>query len=80
MAFETPIPDADHMTFAGQTGRVSELRPREKITRELQADHHAAVASTSTDWWRASLTGDTAARARLLTPAGLRAGDIWQQK
>lgn len=72
------LQDADHMTFAGQTGRPVEIVPREQVTRELQAAHHALVASITTDWWRATLLEDTAARARLATPAGLRSGDLWQ--
>jgi hypothetical protein len=34
------LQDADHMTFAGQTGRAAEIVPREAITRDLQAAHH----------------------------------------
>lgn len=74
------LQDADHMTFGGQIGRAAEIVPRESVTRDLQAAHHAALAAITTDWWRASLQGDEAARARLIAPAGLRAGDLWQQK
>jgi hypothetical protein len=74
------LQDADHMTFGGQNGRASEIVPREPITRDLQAAHHALVAAVTTDWWRATLQDDGVARARLAAPAGLRAGDLWQQK
>ena len=74
------LQDADHMSFGGQTGRAVEIVPREQITRDLQPAHHALVASITTDWWRATLSGDTAARTRLAAPAGLRPGDVWQQK
>ena len=72
--------EADHMTFAGQTGRAAEIVPREQITRELQPAHHALVASITTDWWRATLLVDAAARTRLTAPKGLNPGDSWQQK
>jgi predicted dienelactone hydrolase len=74
------LQDADHMTFGGQTGRAAEVVPREAVTRELQAAHHALVASITTDWWRATLQDDADARKRLATPQGLGAGDVWQQK
>ena len=74
------LQDADHMTFAGQTGRAVEIVPREAITRDLQGAHHALVAAITTDWWRATLLDDAAARNRLRAPANLRAGDLWQQK
>lgn len=72
------LQDADHMTFAGQTGRAVEIVPREPVTRDLQDAHHALVAAISTDWWRATLSGDAAARERLTAPRGLRAADLWQ--
>ena len=74
------LQDADHMTFAGQTGRSVEIVPREQVTRDLQDAHHTLVAAISTDWWRATLLGDALARKRLLAPSGLRVGDVWQQK
>ena len=70
--------DADHMTFGGQTGRAAGILPREAVTESLQAQHHALVASITTDWWRANLYGDTAAKARLVQPQGLAAQDSWQ--
>ena len=72
--------EADHMTFAGQTGRAVEIVPREQITRDLQPAHHALVAALTTDWWRATLLDAAAARARLAAPQGLNSGDSWQQK
>lgn len=72
------LQDADHMTFSGQTGRPAEIVPREQVTRDLQDVHHALVAAITSDWWRATLMADAAARARLLAPAGLRSADLWQ--
>lgn len=72
------LKDADHMTLAGQTGAAVEIIPRAAVTRELQALHHLAVATISTDWWRANLLNDLAARARLARPSMLAAGDVWQ--
>ena len=76
------LSDADHMTFAGQTGRVASSLPREAITQQLQAQHHALVASITTDWWQAHLADDVvvkaAAKARLVQPQGLTAQDTWQ--
>ena len=74
------LQDADHMTFAGQTGRAVEIVPREPVTRDLQGTHHALLAAITTDWWRANLLDDAAARDRLRAPASLGAGDLWQQK
>ena len=74
------LTDADHMTFAGQTGRAVEIVLREQSTRDLQPAHHALVASITTDWWRATLRGDAIAHSRLTAPQGLRPGDFWQQK
>ena len=74
------LQDADHMTFGGQTGRPAEIVPRAQITRDLQPAQHALVAAITTDWWRATLLGDNTARARLVAPQGLRAGDVWEQK
>ena len=73
------LQDADHMSFAGQTGRAAEIIPREAVTRELQAAHHALLARVTTDWWLATLSNDAAARARLQQPAGLQPGDVWEQ-
>jgi hypothetical protein len=72
--------DADHMTFAGQVGTAAEIVPRESITRELQAEHHALVAAITTDWWRATLQADSQARSRLEAPKTLGVGDLWQVK
>ena len=74
------LQDADHMTFGGQTGRAAEVVRREAITRDLQPVHHALIASITTDWWRATLLGDTSARARLIQPGGLASGDLWQRR
>lgn len=76
------LKDADHMTFAGQTGRATEIIARVQATRDLQAAHHALTARITTDWWLATLSDDPAqrdaARARLQRPAGLAAGDLWE--
>ena len=71
---------ADHMTFAGQSGRSAEIIDRAQVTRDLQGAHHALVAAITTDWWRATLLDDAAARARLAAPQGLGAGDVWEHK
>jgi predicted dienelactone hydrolase len=71
------LQDADHMTFAGEAGTRAEIIRREDITRQLQARHHALVASITTDWWRAQLIDDEAARLRLHSPPGLVAQDTW---
>ena len=73
------LQDADHMTFAGQSGRAAEIIPRANVTRELQATHHALLARITTDWWLATLLDDAPARERLKRPLGLRAGDLWEQ-
>ena len=74
------LKDADHMTFAGQTGARANIVPRLAVTLELQPAQHALVAAITTDWWRATLTDDAAARARLLNPAGLLTDDLWERK
>jgi len=74
------LQDADHMTFAGQTGAAVEIVPRLQATRDLQDHHHAMTAGITTDWWRATLSGDAQAARRLLAPSGLRPGDVWEQK
>ncbi len=73
------LQDADHMSFAGQTGPAFEFRARAAISRDLQARHHALVARVSTDWWLATQSDDMQARARLAQPVGLAAGDVWQR-
>lgn len=72
------LKDADHMTFGGQTGRAAGILPRAAVTQSLQAGHHALIARITTDWWRAHLLGDVAAKARLLNPSGLNEQDVWQ--
>ena len=73
------LQDADHMTFAGQTGRAAEIIPREAVSRDRQSAHHALVARITTDWWLATLADDAPARDRLRTPAGLLTGDVWER-
>lgn len=72
------LEDADHMTFSGNTGARAQALQRLPAARALQARHHEAIAAVTTDWWRAHLLGDADARARLLQPAGLAAGDRWE--
>ena len=82
------LKDADHATFGGRSvniatdrggqGQAAGILPREVLTAQLQPQHHALVATISTDWWRAHLMGDAGVKARLQTPAGLNAQDIWQ--
>lgn len=72
------LESADHMTFAGQTGRAVEILPRHSTSRALQPQHHTVVADITTDWWRAHLMGDAQALQRLSKPSGLAPGDHWQ--
>ena len=72
------LQDADHMSFGGVTGRAAGILPREAVTTQLQPQHHALVASITTDWWRAYLLGDAAAKARLVKPQGVALPDTWQ--
>jgi predicted dienelactone hydrolase len=72
---------ADHMTFGGQDLRgAAAFGPfrRHGPAAERQAAHHAAVARITTDWWRAQLLADAAAREALRQPAGLGDRDRWQ--
>ena len=69
--------EADHLTFAGRAADAPESLRRDVLTRNLEPAHHALVAAVTTDWWRANLLQDTAARARLVHPEGLDAGDVW---
>lgn len=72
------LQDADHMTFAGQTGRAVAILARSAEAQALQSLHHAQVAAVTSDWWRAWLLDDVAARARLAPPRVLAPGDRWQ--
>lgn len=71
------IENADHMSFAGQTGSASGFLRRSLPPRQLQAQHHQLVAQISVDWWHAHLRGDGQAAARLQAPAGLTPGAQW---
>ena len=73
------LQDADHMSFAGQTGLATEFRQREALSRALQPRHHALVAAITADWWRSSLLADASAHERLGQPVGLGEGDQWQR-
>ena len=73
---------ADHMTFGGQDLRRSPaFGPfrRQGPAAERQQAHHALVARITSDWWRAQLLGDEAARARLKSPMGLGEKDRWER-
>ncbi|MEO5794882.1 MAG: hypothetical protein ABIP34_07655 [Rhodoferax sp.] len=77
------LQDADHMTLGGGAGAIQ--RPfmqarRNEATRVQEERHHALLAQITSNWWRANLLGDADARARLVRPAALDAGDVWQQK
>jgi len=72
------LEDADHMSFSGQQGRAAEIVARHPAARALQERHHPLVAAITTDWWRAHLSGDAEAAARLAQPGGLAPGDRWQ--
>jgi predicted dienelactone hydrolase len=70
---------ADHYSFAGNAQRIRSggIIRRAPLAVEREAVHHALVARLGTDWWRAQLLGDAAAREALRVPAGLGAGDSW---
>jgi hypothetical protein len=51
---------------------------RHAPARALQTQHHALVATITTDWWRAHLLDDAQALGRLTQPASLAPGDRWQ--
>ena len=72
------LKDADHMTFGGVTGRAAAILPREAVTTQLQAQHHALVAHVTTDWWRAHLVGPGQSAGPIVQPAGLGAQDVWR--
>lgn len=77
------LDSADHMSFGGGTG-VPESRGGQAWRRgpraaALEAQHRRVIAALTADWWRWRLLGDEAARLRLLAPAGLAAGDLWEQ-
>ena len=78
---ELALNGADPMTFGGRDLPVerSALRKREAGAAQLAPGHRAVVAQLTSDWWRWRLLGDHAARLRLIAPAGLSAGDTWQQ-
>ena len=69
---------ANHTTFSGTEGRAASWPQPEGIANQLNQQHRAVVAQITTDWWRAHLLGDTAAAARLITPAGLETTDVWR--
>lgn len=73
---------ADHMTFGGNAMRPPGARrgprKREPVAVEREAAHHALIAQTTTQWWRAHLLGDAGAVASLRAPQGLATGDRWQ--
>lgn len=72
---------ADHASFGGGTGLSGEGRLGRRGERAvaLEGHHRAVIAAISSDWWRWRLLGDEAAAARLRAPAGLAAGDLWEQ-
>ena len=75
---------ADHMTFGGGTGLAESREGGRRLRRgpqaaALQEQHQRVVAAVSADWWRWHLLGDPAAKDRLRAPAGLAAGDLWEQ-
>lgn len=72
---------ADHATFGGGTGLAGEGRLGRRGERAvaLEAQHRRVIAAISADWWRWRLLGDETAASRLRAPAGLAAGDVWEQ-
>lgn len=73
---------ADHMVFGGMDLQrlPPRLRQRPAAAVAQTARHQALIAAVTTDWWRAQLLGDAAARARLAqAPASLAAQDEWRR-
>lgn len=68
---------ADHMTFGGGAGRERPFKRRGVDSARGESAHRETVAAVSTDWWRAWLEDDGAARERLQAPPGLGTGDTW---
>ena len=70
---------ADHATCPGNAKGQRAQRPRPAPAVAQAERHHALIRSASTDWWRAHLLDDGAARQRLAqTPAGLGPQDAWR--
>jgi dienelactone hydrolase len=72
---------ADHLTFGGQELPAGAMRRNARAPETLAQNerHRALITTTSTDWWRAHLLDDGAARQRLAqTPAGLGPQDAWR--
>ena len=80
-AAELALKGADHMTFGGRESPVerSAALRREAGAAQLEPGHRLVVAQLTSDWWRWRLLGDNVARLGLIAPAGLSAGDSWQQ-
>lgn len=73
---------ADHMVFGGMDLQRLPTRLRERPAQaEAQtARHQTLIAAVTSDWWRAQLLDDAAARERLAQrPAGLAAQDEWRR-
>ena len=72
---------ADHASFSGHAPtRGWRGRRRPGAAREQAERHEALIAAVSTDWWRAQLLGDAAARQRLARgPETLHAADAWRR-
>ncbi len=72
---------ADHMSFSGQVWPDASPRRvrRNPDSERLAAHHQALIATASTDWWRAHLLDDSAARERLAQPPqALGPSDQWR--
>ncbi|HZY18019.1 MAG TPA: hypothetical protein VFE82_06015 [Ramlibacter sp.] len=67
---------ADHMTLGG-TPRARQPRRSRSAIRD-EGSHQAVVAALTTDWWRAWLQSDAAAKDRLRQPQGLIGADSWR--
>lgn len=72
---------ADHMSFAGGTGRGAPnagVFRRHGRAAEREPAHQALVARVTALWWRAHLLGDVQALAALRAPPGLGEGDRFE--
>ena len=74
---------ADHLTFGGNAQQPLRARwgplKRDEVAVQREPRHHALIAALTTQWWRAHLLGDGAARQALQSPPGLAAEDRWRR-
>lgn len=70
---------ADHATFSGNAQGQRQWRPRPEPAVAQTERHRDLIRAVTTDWWRAHLLDDAAARQRLSqAPAALGPQDAWR--